>query len=144
MSFKFKDEMRRRKRHIIGQQGDFLPPPPQHPTCGSARGASSKRFRQTGSKEPLSRAGYAIKRRQFSSPIRVHRCAQLCDSSLFFQVRPFTDVPPITIGLWLIWPRHDFCPITPSVSTRRAVSIAVGFCGLSIPFEMALSQTPIV
>ena len=38
----------------------------------------------------------------------------------------------------------DFCPITPSVSTRRASWITVGFCGLSILFGMALSQTPIV
>ncbi|WP_348256671.1 hypothetical protein [Leptolyngbya sp. PL-A3] len=38
----------------------------------------------------MSRAGYAIKRRLISSPIRVHRHVELYGSSLLFEVRPFT------------------------------------------------------
>jgi hypothetical protein len=37
----------------------------------------------------------------------------------------------------------DFCPLTPCVATWCAAFIAVGFGGNSIPFEMALSPTPI-
>jgi hypothetical protein len=38
----------------------------------------------------------------------------------------------------------DFCSIRSPVTGIPAACVTVGFCGLSIPFEIALSQTPIV
>ena len=38
----------------------------------------------------------------------------------------------------------DFCSIMTGVATLHAACIAVGFCGLSIRFQIALNQTPIV
>ncbi|KAM3105810.1 hypothetical protein ACKFKH_16140 [Phormidesmis sp. 146-20] len=89
----------------------------------------------------MSRGGYAIKRRQFSSPIRVHRHVELYGSSLLSEVQPNTGVPPITMSLWLLWhlltsaqsPRyHQTCYL----SFRRVL-------WLPHRFQLDLNQTPV-
>jgi hypothetical protein len=47
------------------------------------------------------------------------------------------------MSVWLLWPRHDFCPITQSVSVSVRCLGSLGFCGLSTRFQADLSQTPI-
>lgn len=86
---------RRLPRSPIGSPPEGFPLQfPQHLACGSARGASPKRFRRVGSEKPMSRAGFAMQRRRFSSPIRLHRHVELYGSSLLSEVRSFEQISP--------------------------------------------------
>ncbi|NJP10932.1 MAG: hypothetical protein HC866_16840 [Leptolyngbyaceae cyanobacterium RU_5_1] len=90
----------------------------------------------------MSRVGYTIKRRPFSSPVQVHRPVELCGSSLLFEVQPFTLFHPYDERLATL-ASADFCSIMTGVATLHAACIPLGFCGVSIRFQIALSPTPI-
>jgi hypothetical protein len=149
---------------VIGSPGVFLPRLPQHPACGSARGASSGCERTI--EVTASNAGYDTARQERftrSGAVRTMRAERLT------RCRRFGPSPYPTHygGRLATMPSADFCPITPDVTARRAARVAVGsggdastfalglrpapmattatlgFDGDSGPFEPALSSTPV-
>ena len=118
----------------------FNPQPPQHPACGSARGVSfevesrpmnlptPKLVTTTGRHRDFTWSGAVPRLR----PVRLTLC------------RRFRPSPcPTHYGRrWATTPSADFCPITPRVTTGRAVRLTVGSVGFSTAFAMVLSPAP--
>jgi hypothetical protein len=125
---------------VIGSPGVFLPRLPQHPACGSARGASSGCERTI--EMTASNAGYdTVRQERFtrSGAMRSVRTARLTRCRRF---RP-SPCPTHYGGRLATMPSADFCLITPSVTARRAARVAVGSGGNSSAFALALSPAPI-
>jgi hypothetical protein len=126
---------------VIGSPGGSPPRLPQHPACGSARGASSGCERVT-LWMTTSNAGYGTNRQgRFTRPgaLRPLRSARLSRCRRF---RP-SPCPTHYGGRWATMPSADFCPITSGVAASRAVRVTVGSGGDSSAFALALSPAPL-
>jgi hypothetical protein len=105
-------------KNIIGSPGAFIPQLPQHPACGSARGASSGVERNTN-KMATSNAGSVTNRQPSftrSGAILELRLGRLARCRRF---RP-SPCPTHYGGRLATMPSADFCPITSRVTPGRA------------------------
>ncbi len=126
---------------LIGSPGVFLPQLPQHPACGSARGASL-RIEKIPHEMESSKAGYDTNRQDYftrSGALQSLRPARL---TLCRGFKP-SPCPTHYGGRLATMPSADFCSITSGVAARRAVRVTVGSGGNSNAFALALSPAPI-
>ena len=119
----------------------FSPQPPQHPACGSARGASAGFERM--SMMDTSKAGDDTGRHvrfTWAGAVRPLRSARL---TLCRQFRP-SPCPTHYGGRSATVPSADFCSITPGVATERAARVVTGSGGDCAAFAQTLSPAPIM
>ena len=89
-----------------------------------------------------SNAGYATSRQgRFtrSGALRPLRLARLARCRRFWP----SPCPAHYGGRWATMPSADFCPVTPSVAARRAARVTVGSGGDSSAFALARRPAPL-
>ena len=122
--------------------GGFSPPAPATPRMRVRTGGRFPQDRKVLHQMGASKAGYdTLRHDRFtrSGAIRSLRNARL---TLCRRFRP-SPCPTHYGGRLTTMLSSDFCPITPGVTTRRAVSVTVGSGGCSSAFALALRLAPV-